>query len=320
MTFDNNIEITLSPVADHGLTADEYQPILGLIGPSPTLTELGIFSATWNDRCSRRAPRSGRAPSPPSDGRPWRWYPRLATVQALPARNDLRQRDVRIGPQRWVVHLVLGARVPDEPTVHGPGSVEASRRAQVRSSSSAYRGMSARRTLSLSAASETTSQNRAQPRTVPINLAIRFTPPIDERRPPKRLWVLSDRRLQAPSPGSGEGSGTNNGALRSPTSSELIEERGRNDRVRPVRFRPRPGRASLAVALHWPKGPSRRQSAGRPCGEATTGALMKNRTPVRRTRSGLPGRLGRSRHAVGGCTYSEDAAAIQPLRSTLAKA
>jgi hypothetical protein len=67
MTFDNNIEITLSPVADHGLTADEYQRILGLIGPSPTLTELGIFSATWNDRCSRRAPRSGRAPSPPSD-------------------------------------------------------------------------------------------------------------------------------------------------------------------------------------------------------------------------------------------------------------
>ncbi len=48
-------EITPQLVADHGLTPDEYQKILDLIGRTPTLTELGIFSAMWNEHCSYKS-------------------------------------------------------------------------------------------------------------------------------------------------------------------------------------------------------------------------------------------------------------------------
>ncbi|MGN6685871.1 MAG: phosphoribosylformylglycinamidine synthase subunit PurL, partial [Devosia sp.] len=55
MTFDNHREITPELVADHGLKPDEYQKILGLIGRTPTYTELGIFSAMWNEHCSYKS-------------------------------------------------------------------------------------------------------------------------------------------------------------------------------------------------------------------------------------------------------------------------
>jgi phosphoribosylformylglycinamidine synthase len=57
MQFDNNREITPQLVADHGLKPDEYQKILGLIGRPPTYTELGIFSAMWNEHCSYKSSR-----------------------------------------------------------------------------------------------------------------------------------------------------------------------------------------------------------------------------------------------------------------------
>ena len=47
--------ITAQLVAEHGLTAEEYQKILALIGREPTLTELGIFSAMWNEHCSYKS-------------------------------------------------------------------------------------------------------------------------------------------------------------------------------------------------------------------------------------------------------------------------
>jgi phosphoribosylformylglycinamidine synthase subunit PurL len=47
--------ITPALVADHGLKPDEYQRILDLIGREPTLTELGIFSAMWNEHCSYKS-------------------------------------------------------------------------------------------------------------------------------------------------------------------------------------------------------------------------------------------------------------------------
>ncbi len=37
---------------DHNLTADEYQRILAILGRTPTLTELGVFSALWSEHCS----------------------------------------------------------------------------------------------------------------------------------------------------------------------------------------------------------------------------------------------------------------------------
>jgi len=55
MPFDNNREITPQLVADHGLKPDEYQKILTLIGRTPTYTELGIFSAMWNEHCSYKS-------------------------------------------------------------------------------------------------------------------------------------------------------------------------------------------------------------------------------------------------------------------------
>ncbi len=51
----NDIPITPELVADHGLKPDEYQRILDLIGREPTLTELGIFSAMWNEHCSYKS-------------------------------------------------------------------------------------------------------------------------------------------------------------------------------------------------------------------------------------------------------------------------
>ena len=51
----NDIKITPELVRDHGLKPDEYQRILDLIGREPTLTELGIFSAMWNEHCSYKS-------------------------------------------------------------------------------------------------------------------------------------------------------------------------------------------------------------------------------------------------------------------------
>ncbi|MEM8688707.1 MAG: phosphoribosylformylglycinamidine synthase subunit PurL [Pseudomonadota bacterium] len=55
MSIPNDIEITDELVAEHGLKPDEYQRILDLIGRTPTLTELGIFSAMWNEHCSYKS-------------------------------------------------------------------------------------------------------------------------------------------------------------------------------------------------------------------------------------------------------------------------
>ncbi len=55
MSIPNDIEITDELVAEHGLKPDEYERILDLIGRTPTLTELGIFSAMWNEHCSYKS-------------------------------------------------------------------------------------------------------------------------------------------------------------------------------------------------------------------------------------------------------------------------
>ncbi len=51
----NNTPITDELIANHGLKPDEYQRILNLIGREPTITELGIFSAMWNEHCSYKS-------------------------------------------------------------------------------------------------------------------------------------------------------------------------------------------------------------------------------------------------------------------------
>src|SRR5574341_1191576 len=49
--------ITAAVVEDHGLTPDEYQKVLKLLGREPTLTELGIFSVMWSEHCSYKSSR-----------------------------------------------------------------------------------------------------------------------------------------------------------------------------------------------------------------------------------------------------------------------
>ncbi len=51
----NNLTITTELIADHGLTGDDYDKILQLLGRAPTFTELGIFSAMWNEHCSYKS-------------------------------------------------------------------------------------------------------------------------------------------------------------------------------------------------------------------------------------------------------------------------
>jgi len=41
----------------HGLTREEYQRILEMLGREPTLTELGIFSVMWSEHCSYKSSR-----------------------------------------------------------------------------------------------------------------------------------------------------------------------------------------------------------------------------------------------------------------------
>jgi phosphoribosylformylglycinamidine synthase subunit PurL len=64
----NEPAVTAELIAEHGLKPDEYERIVKLIGRAPTFTELGIFSAMWNEHCSyksskihlRTLPTSGR--------------------------------------------------------------------------------------------------------------------------------------------------------------------------------------------------------------------------------------------------------------------
>ncbi len=61
-------EITPRLVKEHGLTREEYQRILKILGRKPTYTELGIFSVMWSEHCSyknsiavlKRLPRAGK--------------------------------------------------------------------------------------------------------------------------------------------------------------------------------------------------------------------------------------------------------------------
>ncbi|MEM1366330.1 MAG: phosphoribosylformylglycinamidine synthase subunit PurL, partial [Pseudomonadota bacterium] len=48
-------EITEELIAAHGLAPAEYERILELIGREPSFTELGIFSAMWNEHCSYKS-------------------------------------------------------------------------------------------------------------------------------------------------------------------------------------------------------------------------------------------------------------------------
>ncbi|MFI0347540.1 MAG: phosphoribosylformylglycinamidine synthase subunit PurL [Chthoniobacterales bacterium] len=49
--------ITPALVAEHGLTPDEYQKILLILGREPSFEELGVFSVMWSEHCSYKNSR-----------------------------------------------------------------------------------------------------------------------------------------------------------------------------------------------------------------------------------------------------------------------
>ena len=55
MTINNTAPITEELISKHGLSPEEYERILELTGREPTFTELGIYSAMWNEHCSYKS-------------------------------------------------------------------------------------------------------------------------------------------------------------------------------------------------------------------------------------------------------------------------
>ncbi|MGH7492598.1 MAG: phosphoribosylformylglycinamidine synthase subunit PurL [bacterium] len=61
-------QVTLGLALQHGLSEDEFQRILKILGRTPTFTELGIFSVMWSEHCSyknsitqlKKLPREGK--------------------------------------------------------------------------------------------------------------------------------------------------------------------------------------------------------------------------------------------------------------------
>ena len=53
----NEPVITPELIRSHGLTDEEYNRILELLGREPTFTELGIFSVMWSEHCSYKSSR-----------------------------------------------------------------------------------------------------------------------------------------------------------------------------------------------------------------------------------------------------------------------
>jgi phosphoribosylformylglycinamidine synthase len=49
--------ITPELIARHGLTPEEYERVLAILGRTPSFTELGIFSVMWSEHCSYKSSR-----------------------------------------------------------------------------------------------------------------------------------------------------------------------------------------------------------------------------------------------------------------------
>jgi len=50
-------QITPDLIRSHGITSDEYERILQILGRAPNYTELGIFSVMWSEHCSYKSSR-----------------------------------------------------------------------------------------------------------------------------------------------------------------------------------------------------------------------------------------------------------------------
>jgi phosphoribosylformylglycinamidine synthase II len=57
MSVSPDTKITPELVKEHGITPEEYQKIIRLLGREPSITELGIFSVMWSEHCSYKSSR-----------------------------------------------------------------------------------------------------------------------------------------------------------------------------------------------------------------------------------------------------------------------
>jgi phosphoribosylformylglycinamidine synthase len=53
----NEKTVTPELAREHGLSPAEYRTVLGILGRTPSLTELGIFSVMWSEHCSYKSSR-----------------------------------------------------------------------------------------------------------------------------------------------------------------------------------------------------------------------------------------------------------------------
>ena len=49
------VAVTPELLAQHSITAEEYNRILAALGRVPSLTELGIYSVMWSEHCSYKS-------------------------------------------------------------------------------------------------------------------------------------------------------------------------------------------------------------------------------------------------------------------------
>ena len=63
-SFQGERPVTTEVVREHNLNEQEYGRIVEMLGRTPTLTELGVFSALWSEHCSYKhsKPVLGRFP------------------------------------------------------------------------------------------------------------------------------------------------------------------------------------------------------------------------------------------------------------------
>ncbi|MDK2970530.1 MAG: phosphoribosylformylglycinamidine synthase subunit PurL [Candidatus Sumerlaeota bacterium] len=59
-----HVEITPALIAEHGLTPAEYDYLISVLGRTPTITELGVFSVMWSEHCSYKHSRKHLATLP----------------------------------------------------------------------------------------------------------------------------------------------------------------------------------------------------------------------------------------------------------------
>jgi phosphoribosylformylglycinamidine synthase len=50
-----NGNVTAGLAAEHGLTKEEFERAVAILGRTPNITELGIFSVMWSEHCSYKS-------------------------------------------------------------------------------------------------------------------------------------------------------------------------------------------------------------------------------------------------------------------------